>query len=675
MARCHQVHVDGPLYPDGRPERVIALLGNPNVGKSTIFNHLTGADVLTAHYPGKSADVHVGTTEVFGRLVDVIDLPGTYGIHGDGAAERTSRRALLDTQPDAAVVVLDATNLQRNLVLALEVLDLGIPVVLALNLVDEAGRAGVRIDEAALAAAMGARVVPTVAVAGTGVLAMMEAAIEVAHEPRPLPTPLHRYGQRLEAVVGPLARAVEVRDACVSGLTVRPLALELLRGSDDVIDTLHAAGEGGLVRVAGEARASFEHVAGAPAGAAISHEHHILAARIAKEVSSAEEDAARRVRWERIATSPLTGVPMLAGVLGAIFLLLFFIGEFLAGLFSTLWARFASPVIQSAVRAVTGEGVVGDTLLWGFDAGIEAALSIGLPYILTFYVLLGILEDSGYLNAVAFLSDRVMHRFGLHGRAIIPLVAGAGCSVPAVLSTRVLSTDRERFIASTLVSFVPCSARTAVILGAVGHYIGIGPALGVYAVTAAVTVGVGVAMGRLVPGQARGLVMEMFPFRTPNVRVVARKAWSQFMEFIVVVTPVVVVGSILLGGLYESGWIWTLTTPLDPVIVGLLGLPSVAGLTLLFGLLRKEFALQLLATLAIATMGEGARDLSTFMSSTDLFVYALVNTLAIPCISTVVVLAAVLGKKRAAFVVSITIGVALAAGAVFARLIPFVAGA
>jgi ferrous iron transport protein B len=673
MQTCHGP-VPSDLFPGGRPETLIALAGSPNVGKSTLFNSITGQDVVTAHYAGKTVDVNVGRTEIDGRVVSVIDLPGAYGLDYATDVSTTTRRALIDLRPDATIVVLDASNITRNLSLALEILDLGLPVVLAVNLADVARRSGMCADTPALAAATGARVVETVAITGQGISELMEAALEVAGEQRPLPTPLHRYDTAFESVLAPLVATVERHGGLALCLEGRPLALQLLEGHEDVVTALQREDGAGLLRVAAEARSGLEHLTGERVTVALQRERHRLAAGIGGRCVE-QTEVRRGIPWERLATAPLTGIPMLIAALGSIFLLLFFVGEFLAGVFSSFWATFISPLIQGAIGALFGDGVLAQTLLWGLDSGIEAALGIGLPYILTFYFLLGLLEDSGYLNAVAFLSDNMMHRLGLHGRAVIPLVAGAGCSVPAVLSTRVLSTDRERFIGATLVSFVPCSARTAVILGAVGHYVGIGPALGVYAVTMLVAVGVGMVMARKVPGQTRGLVMEMFAFRRPSIAVASRKSWSQFLEFLVVVVPLVVVGGMVLGGLYETGWLWSLTTPLDPIVVGLLGLPSVAGLTLIFGVLRKEFALQLLVTLAIASMGEQAADLTAFMSSTDLFVYALVNTLAVPCISTIAVLARVLGRGRAALVVTITIGTAIAVGTFFAQTLPVLAEA
>lgn len=658
------------LFAQGRPECVVALVGNPNVGKSTIFNHVTGLQVVTAHYPGKSPDVNVAETTLGQSVVTVIDVPGTYALSGSAEEQWVARRTLLDVRPDAVVVVLDATNLSRNLALALEVIDLGFPTVLAVNLVDEAAHAGVAVDVELLARLLGAPAVATVAVDGVGVAELMNAALEATGSN---PAPLHHYSESFERTLRPLTVTVESTGASAFDLAPRALALQLLEAHADMGEELAHAGHDGLLRVAEEARLGIAAVASEPAATALARERHGAAGVIADRCVTVTAVSKPRIedRLRMLATRTSTGVPLLIAMLAALFALLFFVGEFLAGLVSSAWTSFASPVIQALVHSIAGQGALARTLLWGFDAGIEASLAIGIPYILTFYFLLALLEDSGYLSAVAFLSDQVMHRFGLHGRAVIPLVAGAGCSVPAVLAVRILPSKREQFLAATLVSMVPCSARTAVVLGAVGAYVGWAPALGVFAVTAVVTAGVGIAMNRILPGQTQGMVMEMFPFRRPRAAVVARKAFGQFKEFLFVATPLVVVGSIVLGGLYEAGWLTALAEPMEPVVVGLLGLPAFAGLTLLFGLLRKEFALQLLLTLAIVTTGASATSgLADLMTPTAIFVYALVNTLAMPCISTIAVLGRTLGWKKASFVMGITVSTALVMGAFFARVLP-----
>jgi ferrous iron transport protein B len=323
-------------------------------------------------------------------------------------------------------------------------------------------------------------------------------------------------------------------------------------------------------------------------------------------------------------------------------------------------------------RQVVGQGTLSRVLLWGFDAGVEAALAVGLPYILVFYVLLGLLEDTGYLNSLAFLMDRFMHRLGLHGRAIVPLVAGLGCSVPALLATRSLATKREQLIASTLVMFVPCSARTAVILGAVGHYVGWQYTLLVAGVVFAMWLTIAFALQRMVPGQSGGLVMEMFPFRRPSLKRVMQKAWSQFREFLFVATPIVVVGSLILGGLYENGLLGDVSRPLEPVIGGWLGLPAVAGVTLLMGMLRNELALQLLVVLAVSTAGFAGAGITDIMSGSQIVVFALVNTIAFPCISAQAVYWRRNGLLRTVALVGASIALALLIGGVVARLLPVI---
>ena len=263
-----------------------------------------------------------------------------------------------------------------------------------------------------------------------------------------------------------------------------------------------------------------------------------------------------------------------------------------------------------------------------------------------------------------------MHRLGLHGRAVVPLVAAAGCNVPALIAANQLPTKRERLIASTLVVFIPCSARTAVILGAVGHYVGWQPALLVLGIVFAVWLGIGLTLQRMLPGQSEGLVMEMFPFRRPSLRRVGSKAWAQFREFLFIATPIVVAGSLVLGALYETGWLAEMSRPLEPFITGWLGLPAVAGLTLMVGMLRKELALQLLIALAVATAGIAGAELTQLMSATDIAVYALVNALALPCISSVAVFWRRQGAARTLAVVGASVAIALVVGGIAARVLP-----
>jgi len=653
----------------------LALAGNPNVGKSSVFNRLTGMGVVTANYPGKTVEVHLATTRFKDEEIGVMDLPGTYAIGSTSEDQWVARRALLDGGPDVVCVVVDATRLERNLFLPLQLLDLGFRLVIALNLVDEAWREGLRIDARRLARLLGVPVVPTVAIRGQGLDQLVEAALAEARAAAPRrATP--RYGRDVEEAVAALAERLAAADVALPwGLPPRAVALLLLEEDDETRAWARdlPAGE----RILADAEAAAERIAAGhdePAPIRIARERHGLAGEIAEKVKTRVcAPSARQDRFWRLTTAPATGFPLLAAVLVGLFATLFWMGDYLSTLLTALWEAWASPGIRAAVRLALGEGAAGRSLLWGVDAGVNAALAVGIPYVLTFYLILSVLEDTGYLNAVAFLTDPFMHRLGLHGRAAIPLVAGAGCNVPAIMGTRVLATMRERVLASTLVCLMPCSARTAVIAGAVARYVGWAPAVAIYLIVAGLGFGAGLGLNRVLPGRSTGLVMEMFPFRRPSVLGMLRQTWHRFKGFVCVATPVVLAGSLALGVIYETGLVWAFTVPLRPLVEGWLGLPAVAGLTLIFAVLRKELALQLLITLAIAQYGTGADDLLRFMDRGQIFTYALVNTLYIPCIATVAVLARELGWRRALLISAFTIALALLAGGVAHRLIALMA--
>ncbi|MHB0976949.1 MAG: ferrous iron transport protein B [Candidatus Aquicultorales bacterium] len=652
---------------------IVALAGNPNVGKSTVFNRLTGLGVVTANYPGKTVELNMATTEFAETRLGIVDLPGTYAIGAVSEDQWVARQAVLDGKPDAVVLLLDASNLARNLYLALQFIDMDLPVVVGLNLVDVAESRGFTTDARSLSESLGVPVVETVATQGKGLDKLVEKALGVAEGERN--SRIIRYGADIEDKLDRLERGLlEVQAGAEAalpyGLSPRALAVLLLEGDKDFIEQVMGLPGGESVvdernRVADE----LEKEHGEGAGVRVARERYGLAGSIASRVQSvaATKEALVEKLW-RYTTAPVSGLIILAAVLSFTFAFLFFVGERLSQGLSVVWSATASPLIGGVIGAAAGTGVIGKTLVWGFDAGLEASLSIGLPYVFTFYFLLAFLEDTGYLNSVAFLMDRVMHRLGLHGRAVIPLVAGAGCNVPAIIGTRVLSTQRERTIAATLIVLVPCSARVAVIIGAVSLFVGWQAAVTVFLIMGALVALSGFGLNKLMPGKSSGLVMEMFPFRSPSVPTMLKKTWHRFKDFIFVAIPIVLTGSLVLGALYETGWIWFLSRPLAPVVEGWLQLPAVAGLTLIFAVLRKELALQLLVALAAMKYGRGAENLLSFMSKKQIFTYALVNTIYIPCAATIAVLWRELGWKRTAAITAFTVTLALAVGGVAVRL-------
>ncbi len=645
--------------PDRAP--VVCLAGNPNVGKSSLFNQLTGAAAETAHCAGVTTEAATVCTSWAGRPVAVVDLPGVYGLDVSGGDQEAARAALLSARPDVVVAVIDATNLARNLYLVFQLLDLGYRVVVALNLVDEAERRGQPVDAARLSDALGVPVVPTVAPRGVGVDELTAVVLRTLASPNGEGRGRERrYGERVEQRLDELVVMLHQRlgrRAPAYGLGTRAVALALLEGDTEI------------ARASGLEPAELLTLTDDDVALEIAGRRHALARAVAAACSEVSRRRGTETWWH-VTTSSATGIPVLVGVMAAIFATLFFVGDLLARGLTALWDAFVSPLLTGAVTGLFGEGTVAATLLWGLDGGILAVLAVGIPYILTFYFILALLEDSGYLNAAAFLADRVMHRFGLHGRAVIPLIAAGGCNVPAVIGTRALSSMRERAIAATLISLTPCSARTAVILGAVALFAGWQWALFVYGVLVVVGVGAGLALNRILPGRGGPLVMEMFPFRRPVLRQVADKTWRRFRAFVWDAAPIILAGSFVLGALYETGAIWRLTEPLAPVVEGWLMLPAVAGLTLLFAVLRKELALQLLIAFAAVTVGTHADDLTSFMTTGQIVTYAVVNSIYIPCVATIAVLGRELGWRRTAAISLGTVALAVAVGGLIARLVP-----
>ncbi|MBC7246333.1 MAG: ferrous iron transport protein B [Actinobacteria bacterium] len=652
-----------------RAELLLALAGNPNVGKSTIFNRLTGMGVMTANYPGMTVELNLALSEFAGRRLGIMDLPGTYALGAVSEDQLVARRGVLQGKPDVVIVILDANNLARNLYLLLQFMDLACPVVAALNLVDQAEKAGIHTDVELLSEYLGVPVVPTVGVRGDGLNELIGQAVEVAERREDYPVIPFSYAEDIESRVRRLAARIEQEGVETPfGLPPRALAILLLEEDEEMVRLMEEK-EGGE-EVLRYARRLGEEIArdhGERASLIIARERHGIAGSIASGVQVRREYQ-RPLPGERLweyTTSFRTGIPLLALVLGAVFTAIFWGGGELAGLFSRFWESLVSDPLGRVLDGALGAGTLSRVIQWGVD-GAGAVLEIALPYLLLFYLILALLEDSGYLNAAAFLADRFMHRLGLHGRAVIPIVSAVGCNVPAIMGTRVLSTRRERVIACVLIVLVPCSARVAVIMGGVSRFLGWGYALLLFAIVFLLVVLAGLLLNKVMPGESAGLVMEMFPFRAPSLANVLKKTWLRVKDFLAVAAPLIVAGSVVLGLLYETGWIARLTTPLRPLAEWWLGIPAVALLALILGFLRKELALALLVVLAarvIPGVSESS-NLLDFMTRGQVFTFVLLCSVYIPCVATLAVLWRELGARDSLLITASTVVLALVLGGI-----------
>ena len=298
-----------------------------------------------------------------------------------------------------------------------------------------------------------------------------------------------------------------------------------------------------------------------------------------------------------------------------------------------------------------------------FLLALQAGLGIAFPFIFIFYLFISLLEDSGYLTRASFLADRAMHRLGMHGQGLIPLILGFGCNVPAIMGIRLLRTRRERVIASFLVSMVPCSARTVIIAGIVAAFVGIAAALSIYVITLGLVILTGLVLSRITPGEQYGMILELAPLRVPQLKNVVMKSWYRIREFLFIAMPLLIVASLILGFLQYAGFFDLFQQTISPLSEAVLGLPGYATTALLFGILRKEMALETLIILA------GTADLTAVLSMGQIYVFAVVSVLFIPCISTIGVLARVVGARITLLVSMYTLFLGILIGALINMLI------
>jgi ferrous iron transport protein B len=629
----------------------IALAGNANVGKSSIFNQLTGLGQIIGNWPGKTVEKAEGMLLHHEKHIKIIDLPGIYSLSTYSQEEIVSREYIALEHPDVVVNVVDATTLERNLFFTLQLLEMETPLVIALNLTDAAKKKGIIINETKLQQILHAPVVSTIATKGVGVHEIVDAAITQAIKHTLEQKPIIRYGSEIEKRIEKLQQVLEGVEI---GYPLRWTAIKLLEGDAEIVEKVNEKNPE-IITAANILAAEISEIHKEPCATVISSERYAVAAHIVEEVQTftASEKPSMGERLDALSMHNIWGYVLMFIIMLSILMFISFFGAWFSETLATLF--------ESMNPHLSG---IWPNLAWnGGVVGFYATLSVALGFILPFYLILGVMEDSGYLPKIAYLMDRPCHTMGLHGKACIPLLLAFGCNVPACVGCRIMETKRDRFIAIFLSTLVPCSARTVVILGLVGAYIGVQWALLLYLFDFVLIFLIGRILNRFLPGVSVGIIMEMPPYRLPSAQVILKQAWNRFKPFLITALPLIILGSIIVEAMRITDILTLVSNALSPVTVFWLGLPAFTGFLFIFGILRKEAALVLL------TAAAGTLNISSVMSPVQMIVFAFVIMIYIPCTATIAALIQEIGWKKAGFITFTEIGLAIFLGGILFRVL------
>lgn len=628
----------------------VALAGNSNVGKSVIFNQLTGLQQHIGNWPGKTVERAEGSFHFRGYDIEVIDLPGIYSLSTYSIEEKVTREYIVKEKPDVVIDVIDATVLERNLFLTMQLIEMGVPMVIALNQIDLARKKGIEIDAGKLEKALGVPVIPTVAVTGKGINGMVEAAIKAGG--RKNHTGHLKYGKEIERRIRKLSGMLEG----LGDYPPRWVAIKLLEGDSEITGMVYKKKPSVLKEVERLSKCIMREN-GHPCHTAVTCERYSLISRIAGKVTRkvGKKGSGRSEKLHNLMTHRIWGYPFMGIVLLAIFFSIFTFGSTVSVAIEEMFVV----LLENIEPLIGGNLLMG--LAFGLLEGAISVLTVIIPYILPFYLILGFMENSGYLSRIAFLMDNVMHKIGLHGKAFIPIIMGFGCNVPACLGCRIMETHRERMIAIFVTTLIPCAAVTAVILGLVARFVSVWWALGLYVIDLAIVLILGRIAFRVLPGEPSGLIMEIHSLRMPNLKTMLLQTWFRMKDFIFIAIPIIIAGTVLIRIIDFYGQLGVLANILSPVTVWWLGLPAMAGIAFIFGIIKKELTLVMLATLL------GTTNFAAVLTPVQMLVFAFVTMLYIPCAATIAALIRETGWKRGLSITVFEIVFATLMGGIFLR--------
>ncbi|OHW63425.1 ferrous iron transport protein B [Andreesenia angusta] len=581
--------VEGMHIPEGAKK--IVLAGNPNVGKSVFFNYLTGMYVDVSNFPGTTVDISTGK---LGEDV-VMDTPGVYGVSSFNDEESVARDIIL--YADVIVNVVDAVHMERDLFLTQQIIDMGKPVVVALNMMDDVVRNGLEIDVKKLSEELGVEIIPTTATRGEGLLEVKEAISRA------------KPGNRI-------AEVKELIDSVIGQVDTESEALLLLEEDENIIERHNIL----------ESKQKREHI------------YKLRRTRVdgivERCVSQKNSGATLRSKIGKLTLNPLTGIPILIGALYIMYLVIgVFVAQTVVGITEEviMGGYYNDFIMNTLGTLLSQESFIGKVMVGEFGLFTMVPiyiLGLLLPLVVGFYFILSVLEDSGYLPRIAALVDRVLMFFGLNGRAIIPIILGFGCVTVAVITTRLLGSKRERFIATMLLGLaIPCSAQLGVIMGIIAP-LGLGYLMlytGVIFLVFAVT---GTVLNKILPGKSTDLLIDLPPLRIPRVGNVLKKTYNKSVMFLKEATPLFIIGALLITVMQYTGALESISDGIAPFTTGFLKLPAETSQAFIMGIVRRDFG------------AAGLNDLVSrgLMSSSQIIVALVAITLFVPCIASIMVI-------------------------------------
>ncbi len=736
----------------------IALAGQPNVGKSVIFNNLTGLSQTIGNWPGKTVAKAEGTAQFHDYIFEIIDLPGIYSLSTYSLEEIVSRDYILNEHPDYIINVIDATHLERNLFFTLQLTMLEVPMILALNQIDLLEERGYQIDVAKFSQILNYPVIPTIAVHNLGVHELLEQIIEIEEEKQqksPISTasnlqgkndnqlepqiknsskinnqkgknkifwpkkyrthhrrhhkehprsqhnsfsqhPIHRksrdwnlhtshifsenahllwdtklksgyklkLGKEVEIVLEKIITKIST-NVETANYPVRFLAFKLIEQDEESIRKLRESNPNNnkeidqLLYYVAELRKNLEEMHGEQIDTILNAELYQISTQIVNQTLILKSRT-RKQTWahylDHITLGNVSGYIIFFGLMLGIYFTIFRFGDWVSGLMDGLYNTWTTEVEvlmdpTSWVYKIIWVSVVG-----GLFAGIGGVL----PYVISFFFIIEILQDTGYLPRAAYLMDRFMHHIGVHGKTIIPILIGFGCNVPAVSAAMIMETEKEKKRAILISSMIPCSAVTTIVLGLVAKNMGFTWAVILYIINFGIIILVGRILTKLDKSKVMEseLIIELHEFRRPNIQVIAKQTWARSKEFVVMALPLIVVLGILLQILMEFNLTDPINTILSPITVYILGLPIGVGVYLFYGVLRKELNLVLLE-LFVASQG---LTMIQYMTPLQMLTFTMVTMLYIPCLATIITIKKETGWKFALQILFLEIGIALIIG-------------